>query len=63
LKNNFKSENPYDYKAIMNNLIEKFSLYVEESQDEVDETFRRIDGEPAIRINLLIKQLSIMKNK
>jgi hypothetical protein len=36
---------------------------VKEAQDEVADTFKNINGDPAVKINLLLKQLSLMRGR
>jgi hypothetical protein len=58
-----QSKNQYNFTTLANGLVAKFETYVKEAEEEINDTFKNIHGEQAIKINLLIKQLSLMRGR
>ena len=58
-----RTENRYNFTSLSNNLLNKFKEYFDSVIEQINDTFKRIDGEPAVKINLLIIQLKILRER
>lgn len=58
-----EGEDRLDFNEMSQQLLAKFDRYVEAGMEELRDIFNNLSGEPAGKINLLIKQLTIMKSR
>ena len=54
-------KNSYDYSVISGNLLKRFKKLVEDSKNEIEDTFKDYNNDPASKVNLLMNVFKIMK--